>query len=87
MSADDNDCCPFCKKEAEDKLKNAYGKLSEKKYNELKKEVNQKINNQSVQIYHDTGIDEKTKKFCCSVSAYCSECDRQANIKAEAVFK
>jgi len=74
MSADNWTTCPGCTNRIKniEKLKNGYGKLSEKEYLELREQMKKITEDDSLRENYEIGISDN--KFSVSYHAYCEEC-------------
>lgn len=74
MSANNFGTCPQCKREAEDKVKDAYGKVSESEYLSLLKERNDTQSGNRTDLSEDWEIGIYDGVFEVSYSAVCEKC-------------
>ena len=74
MSASNWAVCPKCKQQAEDKIKDAYGRVSASEYQELLKARDAQLSGNSATLREDWEIGIYNGVFEVSYSASCTEC-------------
>ncbi len=76
MSADSYDKCPICngiRQSLKERLNNAYGKVPENEYNEIKEQVKASTDKTSVSVYYEITLLE-VGQIKISLSAKCKIC-------------